>query len=265
MNKRIDRLMTRLEDLKVDALLVASAANRRYLSGFTGSSALLYISKTKKIIITDFRYIEQATKECPGFEVVNQGAKGLIKTAMDLSKSEGVKYIGFESAHTNYSTYKELSGYSEFEFVPTENVIEELRQIKDEEELAKIRKAESIGDLAFSKIIPLINLEYKNGLTESDIVLELERIMRQNGASGTSFNPSVAAGAKSSICHATPGPQTLNHGDFVVMDFGCIYEGYCSDMTRTIVIGEASDKHNEIYQTVLKAQLAALAGIMPAA
>lgn len=263
MNKRIDRLMTRLEDLKVDALLVASAANRRYLSGFTGSSALLYISKTKKIIITDFRYIEQATNQCPGFEVVNQGTLGLIKTALQIAKSEKVKYIGFESAHTNYSTYKQLSEHSEFEFVPTENVVEELRQIKDEEELAKIRKAESIGDLAFSKIIPLINLEYKNGLTENDIVLELERIMRQNGASGTSFNPIVAAGAKSSICHAVPGAQTLNHGDFVVMDFGCIYEGYCSDMTRTIVIGEASDKHNEIYHTVLKAQLAALQGIKP--
>ncbi|MEG0500744.1 MAG: Xaa-Pro peptidase family protein [Cellulosilyticaceae bacterium] len=263
MNKRLEHLQNKLEELKIDAMLIGNGANRQYISGFTGSSAMLYISKKTAAIITDFRYIEQATNQCNGFEVVNQGTDGIIKTAMMLVKADNAKYIGFESAHTNYSTFKQLSEYTEFTFVPTENIVEAFRQIKDESELAKLRKAESIGDLAFAKIISLIQSEYKKGLTENDVALELERTMRQNGASGTSFNSIVAAGAKSSLCHAVPGNETLQAGGFVVMDFGCIYEGYCSDMTRTIFVGEPTAKHHEIYNAVLKAQLAALKAIKP--
>lgn len=263
MNNRLQNLRTSLEINKIDALLITDAANKKYISGFSGSSALLYISKDQAALITDFRYIEQATNQCPEFEIINQGSEGLIGTAMKIAQTDNAKYIGFESAHTNYSTYKQLSGFNQFELVPTENIIEEFRKIKDKEELDKMRKAESIGDLAFSKIVSLINLEYKNGLTENDIALELERIMRKNGASGTSFGSIVAAGAKSSLCHAVPGNELLSQGGFVVLDFGCIYEGYCSDMTRTLFIGEPSEKHLEIYHTVLKAQLAALEGIKP--
>ena len=263
MQNRITKLKEQMNALQIDSMIISNSTNIRYVSGFSGSSALVYISKNKQVLITDFRYIEQATMQCPDFEIVNQGAKGLIGTAMEIAENAGDKNIGFESDHTNYSTYVSLQKYTHFNFVPTTEVVESLRQVKDEEEIQKLRKAESIGDIAFSHIIPFITMEYKNGLTETDIALEIERIMRTHGASGNSFNPIVAAGAKSSLCHAVPGRETLHEGDFVVMDFGCIYEGYCSVMTRTIMIGQPTEKHKEIYDTVLKAQQAALLAIKP--
>ncbi|MGL4363228.1 MAG: M24 family metallopeptidase [Cellulosilyticaceae bacterium] len=258
----IETIISQFDKLNIDAMLITNRANTRYVSGFTGSNSMLYLSKNKKVIITDFRYIEQASKQCEEFEVVNQGKSGLIAATMEVVKEDGVKRIGFESAHTQYQTYLGLEKY-DFSFVPLLNVVEECREIKHEEELKCLRRAEEIGDIAFSKIIPFITEKYKEGITENDVTLEIERIMRKEGASGLSFDTIVASGAKSSLCHATPGPEMLKKGDFVVMDFGCKYEGYCSDMTRTIVIGEASEKHREIYDIVLKAQLAALEAIKP--
>lgn len=263
MDQRLQKLRAQMAALKLESMMVANLTNIRYISGFAGSNALLLVTTEKQYLITDFRYIEQATGQCPNFEIVNQEQKGTLGKAMEIAEHDGIKNIGFESDYTNYSTYVEYEKYNHFTFVPTKDVVENLRQIKDAEEIKKLEEAERIGDLAFSKIISLITMEYKNGLTETDIALELERIMRMNGASGTSFSSIVAAGAKSSLCHAVPGRETLNVGDFVVMDFGCRYEGYCSDMTRTIVIGKPNEKHQEIYQTVLKAQLAALDAIKP--
>lgn len=263
MKERVTALVNKMKELNLDAILIGSKANRMYLSGFTGSSAMLYISAKKQVIITDFRYMEQVGIQCPHFESLNQGTLGLIGSALKIAQEEGAKRIGFESEHTVYSTYLDLARNAEFEFVPTDKLIETARQIKDESELTKLKQAEHIGDLAFEGIVPFIEANWRNGLTENDIALELERIMRKNGASGTSFDSIVAAGAKSSLPHAVPEDKTLKEGDFVVMDFGCIYEGYCSDMTRTILIGEPTAKHLEIYNTVLKAQKAALEQIKP--
>ncbi|MGL4344906.1 MAG: M24 family metallopeptidase [Cellulosilyticaceae bacterium] len=261
--ERIQALRTKLEALKIDAILIGSHANIAYLSGFTGSNGMLYISKTSHKLITDFRYMEQAAQQAPQYEIVNQGSLGLIKSAIESALVEKIEHIGFESVHTNYSTFKGFEAFEGIAFVPTEGVVESLRRIKDADEVAKIKKAESIGDLAFAKIISFLTEGHRHGLTETEVALEIERTMRMNGASGNSFSPIVAAGAKSSLCHAMPGADTFHHGDFVVMDFGCVYEGYCSDMTRTVVIGEASPKHLEIYGVVLKAQEAALAAIKP--
>lgn len=261
--KRIEKLREKLQALNIEAILIGSSANITYLSGFKGSNGLIYISSDSQKLITDFRYLEQAAKQSPDFEIVDQTNIGLIKTAMQIASAENVKHIGFESAHTNYSTYKLFKEFEGVTFVDTEGVVESLRRLKDAEEIEKLRKAESIGDIAFAKIVPFLTQEYKNGLTETQVALELERIMRTHGASATSFSSIVATGAKSSLCHAVPGEETFSEGDFVVMDFGCVYEGYCSDMTRTVVIGEATVKHLEIYETVLKAQKAALAAIKP--
>ena len=184
INKRVQKLREQMEALNLDSILISNRSNIRYLSGFTGSSALVYITKDKQILITDFRYIEQATMQCPEFEIVNQTTKGLIGTAMEIAESHQDKHIGFESDHTNYSTYLSLKERNCFNFVPTKEVVENLRQIKDAAEIEKLREAERIGDLAFSHIIPFITMEYKNGLTETDIALELERFMRMHGASG---------------------------------------------------------------------------------
>lgn len=263
MEIRLQKIREQMKKLEIEAMVIGSRANRMYLSGFTGSSAMLYISNEKQVIITDFRYMEQVEKECPDFVSKNQGNLGLVGTALSLADEEGIRRIGFEAAHMSYSMYNVLRSYEKFEFIPTENLVENLRQIKDERELACLKEAERIGDLAFEGIIPFIQERWKSGVTENEIALEIERIMRTNGATATSFDSIVATGAKSSLPHAVPGDCKLQKGDFVVMDFGCIYKGYCSDMTRTVVIGEASPKHIEIYETVLKAQKAALNNIKP--
>lgn len=263
MERRVQKLLLEMDALNIEVMIVESKANRMYLSGFTGSSALLYISKKQQVIITDFRYMEQVSKECKYFKALNQGTVGLMGSALKLAREEGIKKIGFESNHITYKTYMGLASSKAFEFIPVDSLIEQFRQVKDADEIEKLRKAEHIGDLAFEGILDFVKKGWKKGITENDIALEIERIMRRNGASGTSFDSIVAAGAKSSLPHAAPGDVCLHEGDFVVMDFGCIYEGYCSDMTRTIVVGEPSKKHLEIYQTVLKAQQAALEGIKP--
>ena len=263
MSNRITKLRAYMKANDLNSFLIGSEANRMYLSGFTGSNAMLLITEDKEYIITDFRYLEQVAKECPDFICVDQKKMGVFKTAFDLAEKEDCKKIAFEAEHMSYRNYQELVTASQFEWIATENVVEELRQIKEETELEKLAKAESIGDLAFKEIIPFIQKHWKDGLTEKQVALEIERIMRSNGASGTSFDSIVASGAKSSLPHATPSDDLLKKGDFITFDFGCKYKGYCSDMTRTIVLGEATPKHVEIYETVLKAQQAALEGIYP--
>lgn len=263
MNTRIKSLLTKMQELSIDAMLIGSRSNRLYISGFSGSNAMLYISPKKRILITDFRYLEQAKGQCPDFEIIDQGSIGLIQSLLKIGEEDGARYIGFESDHTNYTTYLELKKHLACELVPTTKLVESLRQIKDEEELCRLRQAEHIGDIAFTHIVSFITQQYKAGLTEKDVALELERVMRVNGASGTSFNAIVAAGAKSALPHAEPGDETFKTGDFIVLDFGCIYKGYCSDMTRTLIIGEPTPTHQKIYDTVLRAQLAALESIRP--
>ena len=261
---RIKKLQAYMTENKLDGFIIGSEANRMYLSGFTGSNAMLLITlKEEPIIVTDFRYLEQVSKQCPNFKCIDQKQKGALGTILEKAEALGLKQIGFEADYVSYSTYEEMQKGQGMTWVATKNVIERFRQIKEETELEKLAKAESIGDLAFKAIVPFIEKHWKNGLTENEVALEIERGMRQNGATGTSFNTIVASGAKSSLPHAVPSDDLLKKGDFLVMDFGCIYEGYCSDMTRTVVIGEVSEKHKEIYETVLAAQKAALEGIRP--
>ncbi len=261
INGRIARLRAQMKNLNTEALFITNEPNRYYLSGFTGSNALLYITMEEAKLITDFRYLEQASSQCQEYEIMDQGAEGLIATAMKLAKKDHIESIGFESDHVSYSTYLELKEYKEHRFVPTKNVVEKIRQIKDEQELKKMRQAAKIADTAFSDVLLFIKENHQKGLTERDIALKLEVLMKENGASKTSFASIVASGAKSSLPHAEPDLNTLKPGDFVVMDFGCVFEGYCSDMTRTVVIGQPTDKHREIYGIVLKAQMEALSKI----
>lgn len=261
MEKRIKALQTYMIEHQIEGFIIGSEANRMYLSGFTGSSAMLLITtKDQPIIVTDFRYLEQVANQCPLFQCRDQKQNSTLEVVLECVKQKGLKTIAFEAEHMSYSMYEVLQKEKEIHWIPTKGVVERFRQIKDEAELEKLEKAESIGDLAFNHIVPFIKANWRKGLTENEIALEIERVMRQNGASATSFNTIVAAGAKSSLPHAVPGDMKLKEGDFVVMDFGCIYEGYCSDMTRTVVIGSASKDQQTIYNTVLEAQKLALEG-----
>lgn len=255
---RTEALIKRIKEKNIDGIIIHDPMNRRYLSGFTGSSGYLYISKNKKIMITDFRYIEQATKQCQGFEIIDQGSTGVFQTLHKIISDDQATLIGFESHKVTYSDYLELKKIlADVTLVETSDMVEDIRMIKDANELSALKEAARIADLAFEHILPFL----KVGITELEIALELEFFMRKNGASSLSFDTIIASGAHSSLCHAKPTSKKIEMGDFITMDFGCIYEGYCSDMTRTVVMGKANDKQKKIYQTVLKAQQEALAVI----
>lgn len=264
MNQRTTKLLSLLEEQALDAMIIVNPSNRQYLSYFTGSAGVLYISPKRQILLTDFRYIEQANKQCPDYQVQNHQAKGLLPLLKELMDQDQVKTIGIESNSVTYAEYQAYKkAFGEIIIKGTKDLVEGLRQIKDPQEIECLKKAQSIGDLAFTNVIAFIKDNYQKGITENQIALELEVSMRKNGAQGTSFSSIVAAGPKSSLPHAVPGDVTLKEGDFVVMDFGCVYNGYCSDMTRTIVIGQPTAKHLEIYNTVLLANEEALKAIRP--
>lgn len=243
-----------LDKKDLDAVLISNGHNMRYLSGFSGETGYLFISREKKIILTDFRYITQAKEESNGYEVLLV-EQDYISKINELIQSDLVKVLGFESKdllHYDYAAFIDLLQVEELVGVTDE--FTNLRTIKEPQELENIRKAEAIGDLAFSKILDII----KPGMTELQVAAHLEFLMKSNGAEGLSFDTIAISGIHTAKPHGVPTNKKIENGDFLTMDFGCKYKGYCSDMTRTIVVGKASQKQKDVYGLVLEAQLAAL-------
>jgi Xaa-Pro aminopeptidase len=255
--ERVARIRERLQAEGADVFLISNPVNRRYITGFTGSAGLVWISSTKQAILTDFRYEEQVKAECPGWELIR------IETYNDaleeLIKGENIRSIVFEEEHVTVKQLREWQDRFAVELKGSSGWVEELRMCKTPAEIEHIRRAAQIGDEAFAELLPNI----KSGRTEREIALELEYLMRRKGASAMSFAPIVASGPQSALPHARPGERILSYGDFVVMDFGCVVNGYCSDMTRTIVIGEPEERHLLIYDLVLKAQVEAVEAVAP--
>lgn len=260
MNLKIQKLLQKFNELGTEAILLSSAYNRRYISGFTGSSAYLYISPSRQILLTDFRYITQATAQCPDFQVVDYRKAGLIETLEEYLKADEVKNCGFEGNQMTFAEYRlfvEKLPWIEWKTIG--NAVEELRMIKTPEELALLRQASKIGDDAFTHMLNYI----KPGMSEKQIALELEFTMRKLGAEGLSFDSIIASGVNGALPHARPSDKLIQTGELLTMDFGCIYQGYCSDMTRTVAIGEVSDKLKEIYEVVYRAHMESLAALRP--
>lgn len=255
--ERITRIRERLKSEGADVFLVSNPVNRRYLTGFTGSAGLVWISSTKQAILTDFRYVEQVKAECPGWELIR--IETYNETLQSLIEEQQIKQIAFEQDHVTVKQLHEWQKKLSAEFIGISGWVEELRMIKTDEEIEHIRKAASIGDEAFAELLPTL----RSGMTEREIALELEFLMRKAGASGTSFDPIIASGPQSALPHARPSERILSYGDFVVFDFGCVVNGYCSDMTRTVVVGEPDEKHLLIYDLVYKAQMESLQAIKP--
>ncbi|MCX7695074.1 MAG: aminopeptidase P family protein [Caloramator sp.] len=257
--KRLQQFLSKFDELNIDAALVYKDENRNYLSGFTGDDSFLFITREKSYFITDSRYTEQAQNEVVGFEVLEYKPPihDFIKL---LADKHNIKRLGVEEdrmSFADYITYKEkLEGV---EIVKLEQTIEKIRMIKDEEEIKLIETAASIADKAFEHILNYI----KPGISEIEVALELEFFMKKMGASALSFPTIVASGNRSSLPHGTASEKIINEGEFITLDFGCIYKGYCSDMTRTIVLGKANEKQKEIYNTVLEANEAALKAVRP--
>ncbi len=252
MQRRIDRLLEKLHDN--EAVFISSYPNIFYYSGFTSGDAYLLISHASKYIITDSRYTIQAREQTEGFDIIDV-KDGFEKVFSGIPE----KYIGYEENAMSVREYKRLRSRltENQDFVEMQKMINAPREIKDGGEISKIAAAEEIGDAAFSYILGKI----KPGKTEREIALELEFFMKKHGASALSFDTIAASGARSAMPHGTATGKKLETGDFLTLDYGCVFEGYCSDMTRTVVIGKASKRQRKIYNTVLSAQIAAIDAI----
>lgn len=243
----------------VEALFITDPHNMWYLSGFRGGEGMVYLSPERQVVITDSRYTESASRES-SFEIIEENRQHRRTDILDeLLKEDNVHIVGYEDKFMRCYEFSRLQNRLTRvnQWMPLDEQIDEIRQIKSDEELQLIAKAESIGDAAFAEIVKFI----KPGMKEIEVAAELEYQMKMHGGSRLSFDTIIASGPDSSMPHAVPSGRELRDGDFVVMDFGCVYDGYCSDMTRTVCIGKASDEQKKIYGIVLKAQQAALDGI----
>ena len=246
---RLENLCKKISDENVDAVLISKTANLFYFSGFRGDSSILFISKNFCKLITDGRYTEQAQNQTKNFEIIKH-EDGLFKKAAEEIKNCGAKKIGFEGKSITFDQYNSLrEKLPEVELKSVE--LDSLRQIKDEAEIFYIRRACEIADKAFTEILNFI----KVGMTENEVAAELEYLMRKFGAEKNSFDTIVASGVRGSLPHGIASEKKICAGELVTMDFGAIFGGYCSDMTRTICIGRVSDDWKKIYENVLTAQL----------
>lgn len=257
---RVDRLRSLMQEDGIEALLISSPYNRRYISGFTGSSGLVLITGAANYLLTDFRYMSQAPAQAAGFQVVEHAPRA-IETVKELLEGAGIGSVYFEQDHVVYSEHTAWAkSLGTIALLPGRALVEQLRMIKDEQEVAIMQRAALLADQTFDYIAGLL----KPGMRESDIALEMEVFMRSRGATSSSFDTIVASGERSALPHGVASERILQANEFVKLDFGALLDGYCSDLTRTVFLGnKPTDKHTEIYEIVLEAQLHALSGIRP--
>jgi Xaa-Pro aminopeptidase len=258
MSERLARLRRALDEVEAEAFFVTQPQNRRYLSGFTGSTGWLMITPKRALIITDFRYFEQVEREVTGFELVQ--VKPTYKAALrDLLAELGAQRVAFESQHVTVAQLHEWSADSEHvEWVSTSHVVETLRQVKDTCELDALRRAVALADEAWMAVLATVQ---PGRTTEKDMAWNLEVAMRTRGAEKPAFDIIVAAGPNGALPHARPSERVIDAGEPVVVDMGCVVDGYHSDMTRTVCWGEPPEDYRAVWDLVLRAQEAAEAGI----
>jgi Xaa-Pro aminopeptidase len=259
MPNRIAALQSKLAHEKLDAFLVYSAVNRNYLSRFTGSSGALLVSPKQAWFLTDSRYTLQAGRQVQGAQVLLQ-KKNLLVEATGLLKGLGLRRVGFEAGHVTVAEHQFLcKELPKAQWIPTRGLVERLRLVKDAEEQQALRAAARIADRTFHHILPFI----KPGVREDALAGEMEHFFRLQGAEGPSFETIVASGWRSALPHGVASDKRVEKGDMIVFDFGCRFQGYCSDMSRSVVVGPASPLQRKIYGIVQKAQAAGLAAARP--
>lgn len=250
MENRVNRFLSKLTETNLDAILVTGERNIFYLTGFWGTAGTVFISQQRRIFVTDSRYILTAKQIIKDFEVVD--SRDALTTIAQLIADEPISRIGFD-AQISYATYQALTGiFSDYELVAQQDFVEELRQIKDSKEIALIRQACQISDQAFIDALDFI----KPGKTELEIANFLDFRMRELGASGVSFDTIAASGYRSAMPHGRASDKPIAEGESLTLDFGCIFEHYASDMTRTIHIGQTTDEERAIYDIALRANAA---------
>ena len=252
--KNLDKYLSILTG-EVDGLLLTSRYARHYGAEFDIAEGAAIVTKAGCRYFTDSRYIESAQNSLKGFEVICVDGIGYFKLLNDAIADFGVTTLGYEE---NYLTVAELMGYEKYlnaKLVPYNKEISGFRGVKEDWELDHMRKAQAIADKAFAEVLPRIQV----GMTELELQAELIYCMYKNGAHGLSFDPIVVSGPNSSMPHGVAGERKIQEGDFITMDFGVLYNGYCSDMTRTVAVGFVTEEMEKVYNTVLEAQLAGLA------
>jgi Xaa-Pro aminopeptidase len=256
--EKLDKLRANLSIYGIDGILITSPFNRRYLTNFTGSAGVVLISADQAQFITDFRYVEQASNQCQGFEIVKFSGSIPEEVAKQANKL-GIKKLGFEEDYLTFSSFKAYEKEVEAELVPITGLIEKLRLIKTDAEIKILKVAADIADAAFKHILEFI----RPGKTELEVSNELEFFMRKAGATSSSFDIIVASGHRSALPHGVASEKVIESGDFITLDYGAYYNGYVSDITRTVAVGEPDAKLKEVYEIVLEAQLKGMAGIKP--
>lgn len=249
---KINNLRKVMKQKDLDAVVVLSSFNRRYLSGFTGTSGSLLITHEQAQLITDFRYIQQATTQSKDFEIVNQNGP-MIEKLNELIKSGQYNKVGVEANLITYNEYQALNTEN-VELSSVEGVIESLRMVKNDYEIEQIQIAADIVDDTYEHILDWI----KPGMTENEVNNEMEMYMRKQGATCSSFDTIVASGHRGALPHGVASDKVIEKGDMITLDFGALYNGYVSDITRTFAIGEPKEEMKKIYNIVLKSQMAAL-------
>lgn len=255
---KLKHLRNQLAEEKIDALLITNPFNRRYMTGFTGTAGVAIVSAEDAVFITDFRYTEQAAEEIQGFRIV-QHTKTIIEEVADQVKQMKVEQLGFEKNDLTFAQYELYERTVEAKLKPVSGLIEKLRMVKTADEIEILQAAAKIADDAFEHIVNYI----QPGMTELDVSNELEFFMRKQGATSSSFSIIVASGVRSALPHGVATDKVIESGDFVTLDYGALYKGYISDITRTVAVGEPSEKLKEIYEVTLAAQELALKEIKP--
>ncbi|MHC4687618.1 MAG: aminopeptidase P family protein [Planctomycetota bacterium] len=270
IQNRLNRLKVSLSRENLDAVVVLVEENRRYLSSFTGedtqfdeSAGALIVTDADLILATDSRYELQAKRESPQYEIVTY-KDGLAKALPPILKRLLVKNLGFESVRMSYKQHSEIleelnKAALDVKLVPTENLVEDLRIIKAKPEIDAIKAALAIAESVFSDCLPLI----QPGVTEKELAWTMEKRLREAGANSLSFPTIVAAGPNSALPHAIPGSRKIKAGEPVLFDWGVKLNGYCSDISRTVVIGKTDGTFKKVFQTVLDAQRLAIDAVKP--
>ncbi|MBN1995670.1 MAG: aminopeptidase P family protein [Anaerolineae bacterium] len=257
---RLEQFRQQMAQEDIDGFLITQPENRRYLSGFTGSNGVLIITAEQQVLATDSRYYEQVREQCPDWELVEVGYD-FVGNMLELLRRLGLgaRRVGFEAEHVSVATLHawERALLGRLILIHAEGFVEQLRMRKDKTEIASIKKAVALADDAFAHISAWL----RPGQTELQVAWELESYMRTHGAEAVSFKSIVAGGPNSAKPHAVPTERSLQPGEPIVLDFGCMVGGYCSDMTRTVCLGQPADgRYLEVWNIVREAQETALSG-----
>jgi len=259
MSQRLLKLRQRLAEKELDGILISQPENRRYLSGFDGSAGLLLITESESILATDFRYTEQAKGQAPDFQVVQ--IKGELQEWFPgLASNLKLKRLGFEAEYVSLATYQRLieavkALSSQPQLVSAQDLVEQIRAIKEAKELELIAEAAKLADQALEHISNYM----RPGMKEKEVSWEIDKFLRENGSESLPFETIVASGPRSALPHAKPTERPIQTGEPIIVDIGARIEGYCSDLTRTFYLGEADSTFARVYDIVLGAQLVTLA------